>query len=153
VVAIGDSVLLGAAPAVQQALPGVEIDASVSRQFGDVLGLIEARRASGALGDALIIHIGTNGPPVGGQLEQLLAAVADVPRVVIVTVKVPRRWEQFVNDSIRSLAPTRPNVRVAEWNLVAPGCPPGSFANDGVHVKGPGPACYAALVAQTVVAP
>lgn len=153
IVAIGDSVLLGAAPAVLTALPGVELDASVSRQFQDAVGIVEARRAAGALGDAVIIHIGTNGPPMSGQFEQLLAAVAGVPRVVLVTVEVARRWEQQVNDMVRSTPPAYANVRIADWNQFVPSCPPGSLADDGVHLVGPGPACYAGLLAQTVTAP
>jgi hypothetical protein len=152
IVAIGDSVLLGAAPAVQAALPGVQIDAVVSRQFGEAVAIIESRRAAGALGDALIVHMGTNGPVMPGQLEHLMQAVAGVPRVVMVTVEVDRRWEQQVNDAIRSAA-THANVRIADWNQYVAGCPAGSLARDGVHLVGPGPACYAGLLAHIVYAP
>jgi peptidoglycan/LPS O-acetylase OafA/YrhL len=152
IVAVGDSVMLGAAPAVQAVLPGVQIDAAVSRQFGEAVAIIEQRRAAGALGSTLIVHMGTNGPVMGGDLEHLMQAVAGVPRVVLVTVEVDRRWEQQVNDAIRSAA-GHPNVRIADWNQYVAGCPAGSLARDGVHLVGPGPACYAALLAQTVIAP
>jgi hypothetical protein len=152
IVAIGDSVMLGAAPAVQAALPGVQIDAAVSRQFGEAVAIVETRRAAGALGDALIVHMGTNGPVMPGQLEHLMQAVARVPRVVMVTVEVDRRWEQQVNDAVRS-ASAHANVRIADWNQYVARCPAGSLARDGVHLVGPGPACYAGLLAQVVYAP
>ena len=45
----------------------------------------------------------------------MLAEVADVPRVVVMTVKAPKPWIEGNNEIIRSLPATHPNVIVLDW--------------------------------------
>src|SRR5690606_38233299 len=74
VTVIGDSVVLGAAPAITRTLPGAVVDAEVGRQFFSAPGVIEGLRARGALGDVVVIHLGANGPFTGEQFQAVMAA-------------------------------------------------------------------------------
>src|SRR5262245_57653147 len=61
VLGLGDSVMLGAAPALQAAIPGMEVDAVVSRQFHEAPGIVTWRAQAGALPGTLVLHLGTDG--------------------------------------------------------------------------------------------
>ena len=131
--AIGDSVMLGAAPVMQSA--GIVTDAAVSRQASTGADILEGVAAQGSLGDYVVIHLGTNGPMSAATLDRLMAATANAKRVVVLTIFVPRKWTDANNDLIRALPLTHPNVVVIDWQAEA-------FyhrellAGDGYHLKG-----------------
>ncbi len=93
VFALGDSVMLGAAMALQNTIGNLEVDAAVSRQVSQGIGILSWRADNGLLGDVVIIHLGNNGYFGEGQMEDLMSILSGVDRVVFVTVKVPREWE------------------------------------------------------------
>lgn len=147
VLAVGDSVLLAVQPVLVEASAGmVQVDAAVGRQVWDVLELLEAYRDQGVLGrlSALVVHLGTNGPLSAGDFERLAAAVHGVPRVLVVTVRVPRRWEAESNASIREGVPRHPNMRIVDW--AAASGEPGLLVDDGVHPTRRGAETFTALV-------
>ena len=90
VMAIGDSVMIGAGPYLHDAICDIEIDAVLGRQVWDVADLIKAKRAAGMLGQVAILHIGDNGVFTSGMFDDIMNALTGVRRVVFVTVKVPR---------------------------------------------------------------
>jgi peptidoglycan/LPS O-acetylase OafA/YrhL len=143
----GDSVLLGASWALKEAIPGVVVNAVVGRQAGALpYGVAELRRA-GLLGQTVIIHVGDNGLFLRSSLDDALNALADRKRVVIVTIAVPRRWEDPTNDLLRSIAAAHPkNVVIADWHKAAQGHPE-YFVSDGVHLTIPGARAFAATIA------
>ncbi len=92
IVALGDSVMLGAAPQLLATFgPGTLVDAEVGRTLWPVVGIVAALRAQGRLGEQVVIHLGDNGGVDPGLIAQTMASLADVERVVWLTVKVPRR--------------------------------------------------------------
>ena len=150
--AIGDSVMVGAAKELQRALGDVEIDARVSRQAKQALAILQARHDAGQLGDEVIIHIGTNGPFSLERFEGMMAAVGDTRRVVVVNVKVPRRWEDANNSMLAAAAQRYPNVRFVDWRAASINRPE-LFVRDGIHLKPEGARLYASLIAQAVSEP
>ena len=63
VTVVGDSVMVGAAPALHDRLGAKGfIDARVSRQFDDGTKVVHDLRAQGRLGRVVIVHLGNNGP-------------------------------------------------------------------------------------------
>ncbi|HMH36451.1 MAG TPA: acyltransferase family protein, partial [Streptosporangiaceae bacterium] len=74
VTAIGDSVLLAAAAALEAALPGVYIDAKVDRQMPAGLTLVRSLAAAGRLRHVVVVSLGTNGSVTARQLRQLQRA-------------------------------------------------------------------------------
>ena len=154
-VAVGESVLMGAGGQVQRALgPGTIVDADVARQPEHVLDALEARRKAGHLEgiDVLVVQLGTNGPLRGKHVERLAALVAGVPRVVAVTVLVPKSWQDASNAALRDAAGRFPWLRLADWHAAASQHPEW-LGPDGVHVGREGARQYAAIVAATVNAP
>ena len=143
VLAIGDSVMLGARPALLSAIPGILVDANVSRQFHDGPGVLRSYRDRGALPASLVVHLGTNGTVSAADLDAIMQVAAG-RRVVFVNVRVPRSWEAQSNAAIAAGVARWPNARLADWHTVS--ARPGYLAGDGFHVTNAGAAAYAAMV-------
>ena len=151
VFALGDSVMLGAATALQSTIGNLEVDAAVSRQVSHGIDILSWRADNGLLGDVVIIHLGNNGYFSQGQMEQIMSILSGVDRVVFVTVKVPREWEGPNNVVIQSAA-AYPNVAVVDWHATGVENP-GFFWDDGFHLRSHGAYWYAGMLApQTVLA-
>lgn len=147
VTAFGDSVMLGAAD--QLAAQGVGVDAAVSRQFTEMTDLVLGAAAAGTLGHTVVVHGGTNGPVAEDDLHRLLAGTTD-RRVFLVTVRVPRPWEQFDNDLFARVVAQYPHARLLDWKAVAE-ANPGWFYDDGIHLReGGGREGYASWIAQAI---
>jgi hypothetical protein len=147
VVAIGDSVMLGARGALQSTIPEILVDAEVSRSFGVVPGIVAAYRDRGALGPAVVIHLGTNGPVSGTDIDRVMQ-VADGRHVVFVNIRVPRSWEGQSNAAIAEGVARWPNAVIADWRSVS--AQDGMLARDGYHVTPAGATAYASVVAATL---
>lgn len=152
VLALGDSVMEGAAGTIPAALPGreVTVDTEVSRSTGDTAS---AAAAHGADWDVVVIFVGHNdgGSAAAYQppYRQMLDHFGAVPRVVVVTIHEVRPYYPGVNAFLRAEAGARPNVRVADWNAVA-NANPGSTAGDGLHLTNGGARLFAAMIADVV---
>ena len=59
--AVGDSVMLGAAREMQRVMPGLTVDAKVSRHMGAAIEIVRQRRKAGTPDQFVIVHIGDNG--------------------------------------------------------------------------------------------
>jgi peptidoglycan/LPS O-acetylase OafA/YrhL len=152
VAAIGDSVMLGAVAALQDTLGPIEIDAAESRQAAAGIQVLQDRRAAGELGDVVIVQLGNNGPLSAEQFDALMDTLADVRRVVLLTVKVPRPWEGPTNAVIMAGAQRYPNVVLVDWRAASAG-QPGLFWGDGLHLRPQGARLYASMIADAVNAP
>lgn len=154
VLAVGDSVMEGAAGAIGAALPGREVvvDTEVSRSTG---ASADAAAAQGTDWDVVVVLLAHNdgGSPGAYQpaYRRLLDTFAAVPQVVVLTLHEVRPYYADVNAFLRAEAEARPNVTVADWNAVTSGAP-GSTAGDGLHLSGSGARLMADLVAGEVVA-
>jgi hypothetical protein len=144
--AIGDSVMLGAAPQLAAVLPpGSFIDAVVGRQFLQAKEIIDSLRSQGLLGDTVVIHLGNNGPTNSETFQQLMTSLADVPKVLFLTVKVERKWESAVNQVLFDNVPAHPNAKIIYWrDLAEPNR--GWFYDDGIHLRPDGAAAYAQII-------
>jgi hypothetical protein len=147
VLVLGDSVVIGASGALTSRLPGVEIDAVVSRQFSSGLDVARSRASSGRLGaSTVVVHLGTNGTVTRSACDALLDLLA--PRkVVVVNNAVPRSWEVGNNSTLASCA-HRHGAAYADWKTVT--LAGGLLASDGVHLTAAGRESFADLVAANV---
>jgi hypothetical protein len=143
VLAVGDSVMLGAADALRARIGGVDVDAAVSRQFGTGIDILRSRRDAGQLPGTVVVHLGTNGPIDGASCEALMNVLAG-RRVLIVSLHVPRDWEAGNNAVLRDCA-YRHGAGLADWSATAGR--PGQLAGDGYHLTADGAQVYAGLVA------
>ncbi len=152
VTAIGDSIMVDAAPYLEQLLPGIAIDAKVGQQLVQAQADVAQLRAQGLIGDRVIVELGTNGPFTAQQLEAFLASLGPMRRIVLVNTRVPRPWEQPVNATIDAVAQITPHARLVDW-YDASAATPQYFYPDGVHLDPAGARFYASLLAQAVEAP
>lgn len=152
---IGDSVMLGASPALRQVLPDCYIDAEVSRYVGGGLEAAQRFAAGGRLGHVVILALGTNGPIAGAdrytvQTESLLAYLGSERRIFWVNVYAPHlAWQQTNNDYLAAMPAAHPNVTIIDWYHEVKDHPEW-LSKDGIHPNDEGCAAYAALVRRTV---
>jgi peptidoglycan/LPS O-acetylase OafA/YrhL/lysophospholipase L1-like esterase len=145
VTAIGDSVMLASATALQARLPGITIDAAVSRQMIAAPQVIAELRATGRLRPIIVLGLGTNGPFTPDQLDRILDALGPDHRVVLVNVYVPDSWQDEV-DAVLDGARARPGVSIADWHdLIA--AHTALLYPDGTHPRPDGAALYADMIA------
>lgn len=132
--AIGESVMLGAAP--QLATGGFVVNADVSRQVEIAADIIGEYRAAGQIGRTIVIHVGTNGPVSQAAYDEIMSYLPpeEVEQVIFLTVSAPRSWIEPNNALIWGLQGRYPNVKVLDWaGFVVSGQVPG-LAGDGIHL-------------------
>jgi len=144
VLGLGDSVMLGASGALQAAIPGIEVDAVVSRQFREAPGIAYWKSQAGVLPGTVVVHLGTNGTVQPGTCDELMAVLGD-RRVIIVDLTVPRSWETGNNITLRDCA-ARDGAAFVDWHAVSAGRAD-LLAPDGFHLNAAGAAAYAAAIA------
>jgi peptidoglycan/LPS O-acetylase OafA/YrhL len=150
VLAVGDSVMLGASPALQRALGSrAVIDAAVSRQFAVGAGIIDQGLVR-LKPDTVVVHLGNNGYVPFDELEALMKRLRGTQRVVLVNVRVPLQWQDSVNDALDYAASRYDNTVLVDWNEVSDR--PGLLA-DGAHMTTEGARLYARAIARAVRAP
>ncbi len=145
--AIGDSVMLGAANALRAAIPGIRIDAAIGRQWNAGVALVQANRAAGQLGNTVIIGLGNNGTVTPAGFNAMMAALAGVPNVIVIDVRVDRSWQNSDNAVLRAGAAGYPSIHLVDWYGYSAGHS-NWFYDDGTHLRPDTAANYAALVAQ-----
>ncbi len=151
VTAIGDSVMLDYQDPLEMSIPGVKVDAAVSRQWTDGESILQTLKAYGLLGADVIVGLGTNGPITSADFDDMMSILGGASRVVFVNVHVDRPW-QDVNNAVLAYGAARyPNVVVADWATLAAQNPQW-FGADGTHlaIDGPGADALASLVASTL---
>jgi peptidoglycan/LPS O-acetylase OafA/YrhL len=151
VTAIGDSVMLAAAPELQSALPGIYIDAQVSRQFGAGLGIIRSLAGSGRLRRIVVVGLGTNGTVTSQQVHQLVAVAGPRRDLVLVNTFVPRPWEWGDNRVLAAAASRYPNVVLADWQRTIRHRTY-LLWGDGIHPRPSGGHLYARMIKAAVQA-
>ena len=151
VTAIGDSVMLGAAQALQTTIGSdkLYLDAAESRQFSAGVDTIQSLRDQGELGDEAVIQLGTNGTINPDDFDRMMGILHDAKRVVLVNAHVDRPWEQQVNDTLADGAKRYPNAVLVDWHAIAAEHPE-FFWDDGIHLRPEGQEFYAQLIARSL---
>ncbi len=151
VTAIGDSVMLDYQDPLKTSIPGINVDASVSRQWSAGESILQTLKADGQLGGDIIVGLGTNGPITDADFDNMMSIVGGASRVVFVNVHVDRPWQDPNNAVLASGATRYPNVVVADWATLAAQNPQW-FGVDGTHlaIDGPGADALASLIASTL---
>ena len=152
VTAIGDSVMLGAADALAGTIgrDRTTVDAAESRQFSDGVDKIQQYKDSGELGDEVVVQLGTNGTINPDDFQRMMQILKNTKRVVIINAKVPRPWEEEVNQVLGDGVKQYKNSVLVDWHDAA-GDHPEWFYDDGLHLRPDGADAYARLVAAKVL--
>jgi peptidoglycan/LPS O-acetylase OafA/YrhL len=149
ILAIGDSVMVGAAPELQKRFgPAITISADIGRQQADVLALIQGYQAAGELPAVVIIQMGNNGPLIEDEMDEIRDALSDVSHIFLVSDEVPRSWEQESNETILNAAASWPRTELIDWNTLANSR--GDLTFDGIHLTPEGVDAYTDLIVDAV---
>jgi peptidoglycan/LPS O-acetylase OafA/YrhL len=151
ILAIGDSVMLAAAPGLTSVFgSGITVDAEVGRQVDAGVARLQQYRSSGALATfkTVVIGLGTNGALTPDLFDQFVTVLAGVPNVVFVDSYADRPWVATTNTTLAQLIPQHPGWVEDHWTTVAPG--PGLLYPDGIHPTPTGATAYADLLATTL---
>ena len=151
VTAIGDSVMLAAAPQLQAALKGIYIDAAISRQMSAGLAVVRGLAGTGLLRSVVVLGLGTNGTVTTSQIRQLLATIGPHHKLVLVNTFDPRPWQNGDNRVLTTAARKRDNVVLANWFATIEHRT-GLLWDDDVHPRQQGATLYARMVATAVQA-
>ena len=142
--AIGDSVMLGAAPILAER--GYTVNAQQSRQMKDTVPFMQQLRDASVFGQAVVVHLGTNGYFSEETLDAFLAPLADV-QVVMLTVRGDLAWKDHNNELLKARdAAADDNLIVIDWEEQARNCVGDCFAGDGIHLAADGQVFYANLI-------
>ncbi len=132
---IGDSIMDGGREEVEAALAdwSLTLDAEVGRSSASGVELAQAAVEQDA--DAVVIELGTNDTSSSvfrAHLVETLDTVAGVPLVIWQTARGPEDDLSIpeVNAAIREVAPTYPNVSIADWTAFVPD---EAVQTDGIH--------------------
>ena len=150
-VALGDSVMLGAAEELQAR--GFQVDALQSRQMDAFVPTMQALKDNGTFGSVVVVHLGTNGGFSQATLDSMLATLVDVPVVLLLTGKADRGWIAGNNELLRAVPATRPNVTVVDWEVLSASCEGRCFYDDGIHLTQSGQNFYADVIGRVLAQP
>lgn len=132
---IGDSILDGGRDAVEAGLSdwSVVLDAEVGRSSSS--GVALAIDAVEQDADVVVVELGTNdssSETFRDHLIETLDVLAGVPLVIWQTAEGPEEVTSIaaVNEAIREVVPTYPNVAIADWETFVP---EEALQEDGIH--------------------
>lgn len=148
VLAIGDSVMLGAAR--ELTARGATVDALKSRSVRQALEIVNYLKSVRRLGSIVVIHLGTNSTTTEEVFDEIMTTLADTPLVLFLTVHVPSEPRQSINNRLINALPERySNVKVLDWHDIASQYPEYLYS-DQTHLRPAGSRFYADLIMQAV---
>ncbi len=150
VLALGESVMLGAQSGLKETFGKVSIDAAVGRQAADMVTRVQELSNAGALRQTVILHTGSNGYIERSELKQILETLAPAQRIVVVNVDVPREWQDPNNELIAELVAQTPNAVLADWHARAQ-LEGDVHVKDGIHLTETGVNAYADTINQAIL--
>lgn len=142
IVFVGDSVLLGAQPAVYKKFPHAYVDAKKSRTAYVINDIFVDLNNKGMLADVIVINCGTNGDVPASVKDTFMATLGE--RDVFWTT-VTNDKQIHANQSIRNYAATHNNIHIIEWEQISAGHSEYFYA-DGIHLTPDGQTAYAEAV-------
>jgi peptidoglycan/LPS O-acetylase OafA/YrhL len=148
VLAIGDSVMLGAARELSSR--GATVDAMKSRSVRQALEIVNYLKSVRRLGSIVVIHLGTNSTTATETLDEIMTSLSDTPLVLFLTVHVPSEPRQSINNRLINALPQRyANVKVLDWYAIAEQYPEYLYGDD-THLRPAGARFYADIIMQAV---
>jgi peptidoglycan/LPS O-acetylase OafA/YrhL len=143
VLGLGDSVMLGCAPNLEQMVGRrLRVDAVVGRQVEATIARLSQYRTAGELPSEVIVQVGDNGPVWYADMQRLRHVLRGVPVVVLVNVRLARSWQDEVNQELRQYVRSWPQAVIADWFDHSSQ----SMLSDGVHPQYSDRRVYARVV-------
>jgi len=158
VVVVSDSIAAGARSQLTSALEArgwrVTFDAEQNRTTYSAAAVVASHRAE--LTDTVVLSLGANdgGDPdtYRDRVESVLAELEGVPHVYWLSLHEVRDGYVAVNEVLRDVARSHPNLTVLDWHSLA-SADASLTASDGLHLSRAGGEAMAGLVAGAVTSP
>jgi lysophospholipase L1-like esterase len=151
VTAIGDSVMIDYQDPLEQDIPGIAVEAAVSRQWYTGEQILASLKQEGQLGATVIVALSTNGPISATDFDDMMSILSGASRVVFVNTHVDQPWQDPNNEVLAQGVAQYKNTVLVDWNTLA-SQNPDWFGSDGTHlaIDGTGAQQLAALIASKV---
>lgn len=143
---VGDSIMLSASD--ELAAHAVDVNAEVGRQFSTGVSVVKRLASNDRLPRVVIVHLGTNGYVQPEDCDELVRS-APHRRIFLVSIVVPRDWEDANNEVLNACAAAYERVHMIRW-AVHSREQPGWYADDGYHLNADGQSAFAAFLASEV---
>jgi hypothetical protein len=141
--------MLASAPALYEKLPGIDVDAAVSRSIWAGPKIIDALASVARLRKHVVVALGTNGSVDVGVLQKIADTVGRDRDLVLVNAYAPREWIPGVNSELTAFADARSGVVVADWaGAISPH--EDLLAGDRIHPGMAGGRIFAEVVEQGI---
>ena len=148
--AIGDSVMLGAAPALKEMFPDSVISAAESRQVWETETITAELEAKGELMDTVVIALGANGSFSKKQGQALLDSFGqDCTLYWVAPYGKNLYWKDSTLEILKELEAENENLTVLNWPEEAEQHSDW-FYDDGMHLNSAGQSGYAQFLMEQV---
>src|SRR5579859_7581975 len=151
VTAIGDSVMVASAAALNTTLPGVYINAVVGRAMVNGLAEIQSLIARHELRRYVVVGLGTNGPVSAAQIRQLRHLIGAGRDLILINTYGPMPWESSVNTVVDAAGRHTAHVSLADWHAAISGHT-NLLWPDRIHPRPAGAMVYARIVLAAIQA-
>ena len=119
---IGDSIMQGAAPMIEDVLgDDIYLDAARKRKMEDVPALVKTLSRHGHLSQVVVIHLGSNRPFEDATFDAVMKALLDhgVERAIFINVHRPIGWEYYINQKFVEGVKRWPQAELIDWDGLA----------------------------------
>lgn len=148
--AIGDSVMLDAAPFLQEVNQNMVVDAEVGRQSYETPKIVDQMAKQGKLAPNMLIGLGTNGNIKRQDLDHMMKSFGSKRQIYWMNNFVQSRpWQNDNNSMLDDAAKDYKNLHVINWYGLAEKHLEW-FADDGVHPGAIGDRQYVRLLVEEV---
>ncbi|MBC8781660.1 acyltransferase family protein [Staphylococcus capitis] len=131
---LGDSVMVDIGEVFSKKVPNANVDGKVGRQLIEGKDIVNQKYQDYTKkGQNVVVELGTNGEFTKDQLNDLIKSLGDAD-VYLITVRVPRDYEQNNNKLMEEAAKKHKNVHLVDW-YNASGGHQDYFAYDGIHLE------------------
>ncbi|HEY5011980.1 MAG TPA: hypothetical protein VIK61_04645, partial [Acidimicrobiia bacterium] len=152
---IGDSVTVGAAPAIERQAPAhgwaVTVDAQVGRTTAQGASILASMR--GSFPPVVVVALGNNDGQVPAQfasrIDAVMRALAGARHVVWYTMTPFASWVPEANAVLHAASARWSNLRLADWAGVSEATA-GALYGAGPHLRAPGAQAFADLFFTTL---
>lgn len=151
ILAVGDSVMLGAADALQHTFQNITVDASEGRQEHSAIPEVADLLGRDGQIDTVILALGTNGYFTESDGQKMIDEIGKDRDIYWVTVynRDQQEFQDSINGVIEKLAAANPNVHAVAWDKEAP-LHDGWFWEDGIHLDTEGQKGYADYIRKSL---
>ena len=118
-----------------------DVEAEVARQWNEAPRILRDLNGRGLLGEAIVIHLGSNGVIDEDLIANTFEILVDAEIVVVLNARVPKPWEGRVNGVLDNAIPLYENAVLVDWRSASNDFPE-YFARDGVHLTKLGSQIY-----------